>query len=122
MLGGSDWGIATKSDTPDLALQWVKIAASPAVQDKYVFGTDGWIPNSTEGIQAAQGTVDEQKKGFFTAALNSKATPAAAQWPTLEGDKSINQVFSAVASGAKSPADAGKEFDEHLQTTLNGGK
>ncbi|BCJ48482.1 ABC transporter substrate-binding protein [Actinoplanes ianthinogenes] len=122
MLGGSDWGIATKSDTQELALQWVKIAASPAVQDKNVFGNDGWIPNSTEGIQAAQPSLDEQKKGFFTAALNSKATPAAAQWPTLEGDKSINQVFSAIASGAKSPADAGKEFDSHLETTLNGGK
>jgi N,N'-diacetylchitobiose transport system substrate-binding protein len=122
MLGGSDWGIATKSDTPELALQWVKIAGSPAVQDKFVFGTDGWIPNSTEGIQAAQPGLDEQQKGFFTAALTSKATPAAAQWPTLEGDKSINQVFSAVVSGAQSPADAAKEFDSHLGSTLAGGK
>ncbi|HEX5201493.1 extracellular solute-binding protein [Paractinoplanes rhizophilus] len=122
MLGGSDWGIATKSDTPELALQWTKIAAGPAVQDKDVFGHDGWIPNSTEGIEAAQASLDEQLTGFFTAALNSKATPAAAQWPTLEGDKSINQVFSAVASGAKSPADAGREFDAHLESTLAGGK
>ncbi|MFI1996340.1 extracellular solute-binding protein [Actinoplanes sp. NPDC020271] len=122
MLGGSDWGIATKSDTPELALQWVKIAAGPAVQDKNVFGNDGWIPNSTQGIQAAQAGVDELKKGFFAAALNSKATPAAAEWPTLEGDKSINQVFSAVVSGAKSPADAAKEFDSHLESTLAGGK
>ncbi|GAA2706550.1 extracellular solute-binding protein [Actinoplanes palleronii] len=122
MLGGSDWGIATKSDTPELALQWVKIAASPAVQDKNVFGNDGWIPNSTEGIQAAQPSLDEQQKGFFTAALTSKATPAAAQWPTIEGDKSINQVFSAVASGAKPAADAGKEFDSHLDSVLAGGK
>jgi N,N'-diacetylchitobiose transport system substrate-binding protein len=122
MLGGSDWGIATKSDATDLALQWVKIAASPAVQDKYVFGGDGWIPNSTEGIQAATPSLNEQQKGFFTAALNSKATPAAAEWPTLEGDKSINQVFSAVVSGAKAPDAAAKEFDSHLDSTLNGGK
>jgi N,N'-diacetylchitobiose transport system substrate-binding protein len=122
MLGGSDWGIATKSDTPELALQWVKIAAGPAVQDKFVFGNDGWIPNSTQGIEAAQGSLDEQQKGFFTAALTSKATPAAAEWPTLEGDKSINQVFSNVVSGAKSPADAAKEFDSHLESTLAGGK
>ncbi|GIF06893.1 extracellular solute-binding protein [Actinoplanes siamensis] len=122
MLGGSDWGIATKSDTPELALQWVKIAASPAVQDTFVFGNDGWIPNSIEGIEAAQPGLTEQQKGFFTAALTSKATPAAAQWPTLEGDKSINQAFSAVASGARSPADAGREFDSHLDATLAGGK
>ncbi len=122
MLGGSDWGIATKSDTPELALQWVKIAAGPAVQDKNVFGNDGWIPNSTQGIEAAQPSLSEQQKGFFTAALTSKATPAAAEWPTLEGDKSINQVFSTVVSGAKSSADAAKEFDSHLESTLAGGK
>ncbi|WP_305786983.1 extracellular solute-binding protein [Symbioplanes lichenis] len=120
MLGGSDWGIATKSDDHDLALQWTKIAASPAMQDKYVFGTDGWIPNSTEGIQAAQPSLSEQQKGFFTAALTSKATPAAAQWPTVEGDKSVNQLFSSVASGAKSPAAAAAEFDAHLTSTLAG--
>jgi N,N'-diacetylchitobiose transport system substrate-binding protein len=122
MLGGSDWGIATKSDDTDLALQWVKIAAGPDVQDKWVFGKDGWIPNSTEGIKAAQASLNEQQQGFFSAALTSKATPAAAQWSTLEGDKSINQVFAAVASGSKTPEAAGKDFDSHLESTLAGGK
>ena len=123
MLGGSDWGIATKSDEPDLALQWVKIAAGPDFQDKYVFGKDGWIPNSAEGIKAAQTAgLSEQQQGFFAGALSSKATPAAAQWPTLEGDKSINQVFSAVVSGAKTPDAAAKDFDSHLESTLAGGK
>ncbi|GGN49568.1 N,N'-diacetylchitobiose transport system substrate-binding protein [Actinoplanes campanulatus] len=123
MLGGSDWGIAAKSDAHDLALQWVKIAASPAVQDEFVFGNDGWIPNSTEGIQAAQAKgLTEQQQGFFGGALSSKATPAAAQWPTIEGDKSINQVFSAVASGAETPEAAAKEFDAHLESTLATGQ
>jgi N,N'-diacetylchitobiose transport system substrate-binding protein len=123
MLGGSDWGIAAKSDDPDLALQWVKIAASPDVQDKQVFGNDGWIPNSAEGVKAAQTAgLSEQQQGFFAGALSSKATPAAAQWPTLEGDKSINQVFSAVVSGAKTPEAAGKDFDSHLESTLAAGK
>ena len=122
MLGGSDWGIASKSDAHDLALQWVKIAASPTVQDKNVFGVEGWIPNSTEGIEAARSSLTEHQKGFFTAALSSKATPAAAQWSTIEGDKSINQIFADVASGAKSPADAAKGFDEHLTSALAGGR
>jgi N,N'-diacetylchitobiose transport system substrate-binding protein len=123
MLGGSDWGIAAKSDAHDLALQWTKIAASPTVQDKNVFGHDGWIPNSTEAIQAAQaGGLSEQQQGFFAGALSSKATPAAAQWPTVEGDKSINQVFSSVVSGAKTPQAAGQEFDAHLESTLASGR
>ncbi|GAB6902327.1 extracellular solute-binding protein [Kineosporia succinea] len=118
MLGGSDWGIAAKSDAVDLALVWTKIATSPDFQDKYVFGKDGWIPNSTEGIEAAQATTSEQLKGFFTAALNSKATPAAAQWAAIEGDKSINQLFSSIATGDKTPEEAAKTFDAHLTDTL----
>ncbi|GAB3256656.1 extracellular solute-binding protein [Kineosporia babensis] len=118
MLGGSDWGIAAKSDAVDLALAWTKIAVSPQFQDEYVYGKDGWIPNSTEAIEAAQATLTEPLKGFYDAALNSKATPAAAQWATIEGDKSINQLFSAIATGAKTPEEAAKEFDAHLADTL----
>lgn len=122
MLGGSDWGIAARSENPDLALAWTKIAASPAIQDEYVFGVDGWIPNSTEGIEAAQASLDPLQQGFFTAALVSKATPAAADWPTIEGDKSINELFSAVASGSTDVAAAAEGFDEQLESTLNSGR
>ncbi|MBT0769071.1 extracellular solute-binding protein [Kineosporia sp. J2-2] len=118
MLGGSDWGIAAKSDAVDLALVWTKIATSPQMQDDYVVGKDGWIPNSTEGIEAAQSVINDQQKGFFNAALNSKATPAAAQWATVEGDKSINQFFSSIATGSKTPEAAAKDFDAHLTDTL----
>ncbi|GAA4673492.1 extracellular solute-binding protein [Frondihabitans cladoniiphilus] len=119
MLGGSDWGIAAKSKNTDLALEWAKIAGSPSIQAKWVYGTDGWIPNSTEGIKAADATVDSFQKGFFQAALNSKATPATGDWASLEGDKSINQLFSAVASGSKTPKEAAATFDSAANTALN---
>ncbi|WP_022891321.1 extracellular solute-binding protein [Agromyces subbeticus] len=121
MLGGSVWGIAAKSQHSDLALQWAKIAGSPKMQEEYVFGVDGWIPNSVEAVEAAQESgLTEQQAGFFAAALVSKATPAAADWPTIEGDKSIAEFFGSIASGAKSPADAAKAFDAHLEDVLNG--
>jgi len=121
MLGGSDWGIAAKSKNPELALAWAKIAASPDIQNTYVFGKDGWIPNSTQYIKAAQTKgLPPLTAAFFSAALNSKATPAAANWPTIEADHSINQFFSSIASGSKSPADAAKEFDSHIASVLNG--
>ena len=120
-LGGSDWGIAAKSANKMLALAWTKIAASPNIQNTYVFGKEGWIPNSTEGIKAAQSAgLPELQKGFFAAALISKSTPAAANWATIEGDKSINQFFSSVASGSKSVSDAASNFDSHLESVLNG--
>lgn len=121
MLGGSDWGVAVKSQNKDLALLWAKIAGSPKIQNDYVFAKDGWIPNSNEGIKAAQASgLSPQTAGFFAAALRSKATPAAANWQTIENDGNIKQFFQAIATGAKSPATAAKDFDAHLESVLNG--
>lgn len=119
MLGGSDWAIPVKSQNSDLALNWVKIAASPEVQNDFVFGVDGWIPNSTEGIEFAQETLDDVKVSFFTAALRSKATPANANWTTIESNKDINNLFSSIASGSKSVDEAATAFDDAADKTLN---
>ncbi|SFR82769.1 N,N'-diacetylchitobiose transport system substrate-binding protein [Agromyces sp. CF514] len=120
MLGGSVWGIAAKTQNHDLALQWAKIAGSPEIQEDYVYGVDGWIPNSVEGIEAAQADgLSPLQAGFFQAALVSKATPGAANWPTIEGDKSIAELFGAIASGAKTAEEAAEEFDAHLADVLN---
>lgn len=118
MLGGSDWGIAAKSKNTDLALAWVKIAVSPQIQEKWVFGNDAWIPNSTELVKSASAKVAPLQKGFFDAALNSKATPASPNWAELEGNKAINDMFAAVASGAKSPKDAAATFDADATKVL----
>lgn len=122
MLGGSDWGIAARSANADLALQWAKIAAGPDVQSKWVVGHEGFIPNSTEGIKAATASIDKLKKGFFDAALHSKATPANANWAQLEGNKDINNLFAAIASGSKSPKNAASTFDSTADKTLNAGQ
>lgn len=119
MLGGSDWAIPARSQNVDLALNWVKIAASPEIQDEYVYGVDGWIPNSTEGIEKAQATVSEVKQGFFTAALNSRATPANANWTTIQSNKDPENMFGAVASGSKTVEEAAKSFDEAADKVLN---
>lgn len=119
MLGGSDWGIAGKSKNPGLALQWAKIAGSPSIQKEYVYGDNGWIPNSTEGITAANPTLSEIDRGFFSAALNSRATPPNANWATLEGNKSINNLFSSVVSGSKTAKQAAATFDSAANSQLN---
>ncbi len=121
MLGGSVWGVAQKSQNKDLAVLWAKIAGSPSIQSDYVFGKDGWIPNSSEGIKAAQASgLSPQTAGFFEAALRSEATPAAPGWQTVEDDNSIIQFYEAIASGSKSPAAAAKDLDAHLNSVLNG--
>jgi N,N'-diacetylchitobiose transport system substrate-binding protein len=121
MLGGSVWGVAAKSQKADLAVKWIKIAASPDIQSKYVYGTDKWIPNSVEAIQAARdsGTMPPLTAGFFEAAIISNATPAAANWPTIENDLTLRDFFSYVASGSKSTKQAAEEFDAHIESVLN---
>jgi N,N'-diacetylchitobiose transport system substrate-binding protein len=119
MLGGSDWGIAAKSKNSDLALEWSKIAASPSIQNTWVYQHDGWIPNSTEGIKSADSSLSDLNKGFFNAALNSRATPASGNWAALEGNRSINNLFGAIASGAKTPKAAASTFDSATDTQLN---
>ncbi|QDZ16208.1 sugar ABC transporter substrate-binding protein [Humibacter ginsenosidimutans] len=119
MLGGSVWSVAQKSKQKDLAAAWTRIAASPEIQNDYVFGTDNWIPNSEQGIKKAQNSgLNDQAKGFFTAALRSKATPAAANWATIEGDKTMEQFFQSIVTGTD-VSDAAAKTDAHIETTLN---
>lgn len=119
MLGGSVWGVAAKSQKVDLAVAWMTIAASPEIQSEHVFAHDGWIPNSVEVIDAASASLPPLTAGFFEAAKISKATPAAANWPTIEGDHSLREFFSYVASGSKSVKDAAAQFDSHIESVLN---
>jgi N,N'-diacetylchitobiose transport system substrate-binding protein len=118
-LGGSDWGVAAKTTNAALAKAWVKIAASPSIQSKYVFGHDGWIPNSVQGAASAATKATPLNAPFFTAAKISNPTPAAAGWLTIEGDNSITQFFQNVATGSSSVSDAASSFDSHLKTALN---
>ncbi|MFE3944835.1 extracellular solute-binding protein [Streptomyces sp. NPDC059118] len=119
MLGGSDWAVAAKSTHADLALQWVKIATAPTVQKQWVAGHDGWIPNSTGAVEAARDEADPLFRGFFDAALRSKATPAAADWAEIEGNKDIDKVFSSIASGTRNAKQAADAFDETAGKVLN---
>ncbi|MGN6599074.1 MAG: extracellular solute-binding protein, partial [Actinomycetes bacterium] len=77
-------------------------------------------PNTLEGVKAAaNGQLTDIQKGYFTAAQTSKSTPAAANWSTIEGDNSITEFFSSIASGAQTPEAAAKAFDAHIESVLN---
>lgn len=119
LLGGSDWGIAAKTRNAELAKAWVKIAASPKIQQDWVFATDGWIPNSVEATEAARATVPEVQRAFFTAALNSKAPPASEYWVDMESTRAVNDLFSQVASGSRTVPQAAATFDARIAETLN---
>lgn len=118
-LGGSDLGIPAKGHNQALALAYLKAATDPGVQASAIVGIDHWIPASTEVIDQAISTLPATSQAFFTAAKTSVATPAVAGWATIESDSSINNFFADIATGRKSPADAAKELDAHLDQALN---
>jgi N,N'-diacetylchitobiose transport system substrate-binding protein len=118
-LGGSDLAVAAKSRNQALALAYLKAATDPAVQASAIVGIDHWIPASTEVIDQTIGTLPPTSQAFFSAAENSVPTPAVAGWATVESDKSIDDFFADIATGRKSPADAAKSLDEHLDQALN---
>ena len=118
-LGGSDLGIAAKSPNQDLALAYLKAAASPAVQSSAIVGIDGWTPVSTQLIGSTESGLPATSTAFFDAAKSSVSTPATPGWATIESDASINTFFADIATGRKSPAQAAASFDAHLDQALN---
>ncbi|KFI46960.1 N,N'-diacetylchitobiose transport system substrate-binding protein [Bifidobacterium bohemicum] len=121
LVAGSDWAVAVKSQHQDLAVKWLKIASSEEIQQKWVFGHDGWLPNSVQGLDKAMKSSDfkQVNTGFFEAAKISKSTPASPQWATIEGDKSINELVEGIATGNTSVENAAKTFDQHVEQVLN---
>lgn len=118
-LGGSDLAIAAKSPDQALAVQYLKTAASVAIQKADIVGLDGWTPISTQLIAQTSGSLSQTSKAFAAAAVRSVATPATPGWATIESDASINQFFAAIATGSQSPTQAAESFDSHLDQALN---
>lgn len=119
MLGGSDWGVAARSKNQELALEYLKIAASTEIQTEWVAGNDNWLPTSVEGLEKAKEQAPRLKQAYLTAAKNSKATPANPNWTELEATKEINHLFSNVASGDKTPEQSAEDFDAEADQVLN---
>jgi len=118
MLGGSDWGIAAKSDNQLLALIWAQIATSDKIQKDHVFGDQGLMPNSVEVGEQILPDVPAVKSGYFEAALTSRATPASPGWTDVESAGILKDMFSTIASGAATPEEAAATYDQKAAAYL----
>ena len=118
-LGGSDLVVSAKSKNQGLALAYLKAATSQAVQTSAIVGGDGWTPASTELIDSTSATRTDILRAFSEAGKNSVATPATPGWATIEGDNTLRSFFADIVTGRKTPAQAAKDFDDHLTQALN---
>jgi N,N'-diacetylchitobiose transport system substrate-binding protein len=121
-LGGSDLAIAAKSPHQSLARAYLKAAASPAVQKSAIVGTDHWTPVSTELLNETRSSLPATSAAFSKAAGTSVGTPATPGWATIESDSSLAGFFADIATGRKTPAQAARDFDAHLDQALNAHK
>jgi N,N'-diacetylchitobiose transport system substrate-binding protein len=118
-LGGSDIAIAAKSTRQALALKYLEVASSPAVQSADVVGIDHWTPISTQLITSTASMLPATSQAFADAAKHSVATPATPGWATIESDSSINSFFADIATGRQTIMAAATAFDAHLDQALN---
>jgi N,N'-diacetylchitobiose transport system substrate-binding protein len=112
--GGSNIGISAKSKNPGLAKTLLKIIFSPEYQQ--MLGKNGLGPANTK-YMSSLGT-DEFAQALIASASNSKLTPAAPGWATVEGKLILEEFFSKIAQGGDIVSLA-KEYDAKITPLLN---
>jgi N,N'-diacetylchitobiose transport system substrate-binding protein len=113
--GGSNIGISAKSKNPELAKTLMKIIFSEDYQNQ--LGKNGLGP-ANSSYTASLGD-DQFAKALVASASNSKLTPAAPGWATVEGSLVMEEFFSKIKDSTDLKALA-TEYDKKLTPMLNG--
>jgi N,N'-diacetylchitobiose transport system substrate-binding protein len=113
--GGSNIGISAKSKNPGLAKTLLKIMFSPTYQQ--MLGKNGLGPANKKYVDTL-GT-DEFAKALIVSSANSKLTPAAPGWASVESSNVLEEFFSKIKDSTDLKALA-KEYDAKLTPLLNG--
>lgn len=114
LLGGSDLGVSAKSKNQDLAKKALALMLSDDYQS--ILAQHGLTP-AKSSLASKLGT-DEYAQATIAAASNAKLTPAAANWALIEGDRTLEDLFSQIAQGGDLKALAEKT-DAHIAEVLN---
>src|SRR5215211_684599 len=117
-LGGSDLGIAAKSKSQDLALEWVKLLSGVKFQTQMAT-VGGVIPNSTTLLDLHAD--DPYLSVFDATARNSRFTPTSPNWANVEAANVLPDMLVSIFTERASVADATKEASSQITDTLNAG-
>lgn len=115
-LGGSDLGVAAKSQNQALAAEWIKYFTDTKAQEALL--AKAVLPNATNLLDKAA-TV----KGNEATALAAKSSwfvPMAEKWADVEKAAVLQQMLRDIVTGKKSVADAATWADGEIEKTLNG--
>ncbi|MFT2815337.1 extracellular solute-binding protein [Leifsonia sp. A12D58] len=113
--GGSNIGISATSKNPELAKTLLKIIYSEDYQN--MLGENGLGPANSDYVNSLGD--DQFAQALIESASNSKLTPAAPGWATVEGSLIMEEFFSKIKDASDLKALA-TEYDEKLTPMLNG--
>lgn len=113
--GGSNIGISAKSKNQEGSRELLRIIFSPEYQQ--MLGKNGLGPANSDYVSSL-GT-DQFAKALIESASNSKLTPAAPGWATVEASGKLEEFFQKVAEGGDI-ATLAKQYDDLLTPMLNG--
>ena len=117
-LGGSDLGIAAKSKSQDLALDWVKLLSGTKFQTQMAT-VGGVIPNSTTLLDLHAD--DAYLSVFDATAKNSRFTPTSPNWANVEAANVLPDMLVSIFTERASIADATKKASGQITDVLNSG-
>ena len=112
--GGSNIGISAKSKNPGLAKTLLKIIFSKDYQE--MLGKNGLGPANSKYVSSLGD--DEFAKALITSASNSKLTPAAPGWASVEASNVLEEFFSKIKDAPDLSALA-KQYDAKITPMLN---
>ncbi|MGB4780133.1 extracellular solute-binding protein [Microbacterium sp.] len=115
--GGSNIGIAAKSQNIDLAKSALEIILSDDYQT--ILAQNGLVPAKTSlGDQVAAAT-PELAAVIAESAANAKLTPASPKWADVEAKGLLQDFFVNLANGGD-PESLAEELDTQIEDILNG--
>ncbi|MCX7523333.1 extracellular solute-binding protein [Microbacterium sp. STN6] len=112
--GGSNIGISATTKNPGLSKTLMKIIFSKKYQE--LLGKNGLGPANQKYVSSLGD--DEFAKALIASASNSKLTPAAPGWASVEASKVLEEFFSKIA-GAPDLTALAKQYDEKITPMLN---
>jgi N,N'-diacetylchitobiose transport system substrate-binding protein len=114
-LGGSTLSVSAGSKEKELATEWLKLLAGQKYQAQ--MAEAGFIPNTSTLLDVKKD--DPIQSVFFSAAKNSRFTPATPNWANVESSTILQDMLVGIFTGKKSVDDATKEASEAITAKLN---
>jgi N,N'-diacetylchitobiose transport system substrate-binding protein len=112
--GGSNIGISAKSKNPELSKELMRIIFSADYQK--MLGGAGLGPANSDYVSSLGS--DEFAKALVDSASNSKLTPAAPGWASVEAANLMEEFFGKIKDASDLTALA-KEYDDKITPKLN---